>query len=422
MKKKITISIVIIFIVGGILYLNLSKKNEQNFVSVKTSVVEQGEIKSYLSTTATIKSKNSKDYYPLQGKVKKVNVKLGDKVTKGQVLVEYETQDLNSAVKQAQIQYDNAVLSKKILTNNNNDIKNKIADLNKQIADLDNKIAELDKQIKNIQESGSPQDKALLLDSKNPQNPIVIKQNVESSKAQLKATKDSLKPISDEQFKQADNSIELAKVALDSAKQNLSKVQDKIISDIDGVVTSLNITEGTSSIASAQPAITIQDVENLKAVMYVGKYDAGKIKEGQEAIIKSGDKEYKGKVSFIDPTAKKTVSATGTDTSLGVDIDILDKAQELKIDFDVDVDILLGQVDNALKIPAESIKTTKEDKTFVYVIEGDKAVEKEVKLGLQSDMEVQVLEGLNKGEKVILNPSETIKNGTLVKESSGDDK
>lgn len=166
MKKKITISIVIIFIVGGILYLNLSKKNEQNFVSVKTSVVEQGEIKSYLSTTATIKSKNSKDYYPLQGKVKKVNVKLGDKVTKGQVLVEYETQDLNSAVKQAQIQYDNAVLSKKILTNNNNDIKNKIADLNKQIADLDNKIAELDKQIKNIQESGSPQDKALLLDSK----------------------------------------------------------------------------------------------------------------------------------------------------------------------------------------------------------------------------------------------------------------
>lgn len=421
MKKKIIIWVIIIAVIGGLLSLKIFTKDKGNFVTVKTGAVEQGEIKSYLSTTAVIKSKNSKDYYPIQGKVKKVNVKLGDTVKKGQVLIEYEVQDLNAAVKQAQIQYDNALLSKKMLTNNNNDIKSKIADLDKQISDLDSKISELDKRIKDIQANGSPEDKALLLDTKNPLNPIVMKQTAETSKAQLKGTKDSLKPISKEQFKQADNAVELAKIALDSAKQNLSKMQDKITADIDGVVTALNVTEGSATMAGAQPAVTVQDVENLKAALSVGKYDADKIKAGQEAVIKSGDKEYKGKVSFVDPAAKKTVSPTGTETALGVEIDILDKAPDLKIDFDADIDILLGQVDNVLKVPAESIRTTKEEKTFIYVVEGDKAVEKEVKLGLQSDMEAQVAEGVKKGDKVILNPSENIKSGTFVKEASGDD-
>lgn len=401
MKKKVTIWIVIIAVVVGLISYRIAAKNKRNFVSVKTAAVQQGEIKSYLSTTATIKSKNSKDYYPLQGKVKKVNVKVGDTVKKGQVLVEYEVQDLNAAVKQAQIQYDNAVLTKQMYVNSNNEMKNKMADLDKQISDIDNQISAA---------------------QKNPEEAANLP-TLESKKAQLKQQRDALKlPFSNEQLKQADNAITLAKINLDSAKQNLSKSQDKITSDIDGVVTAVSVVEGATSMASAQPAVTVQDIDNLKAVMSVGKYDANKIQVGQEAVIKSGNKEYKGKVSFIEPAAKKTVSATGSETTLGVEIDILDRAEDLKIDFDADVDILLGQVSNVLKVPAESIRTTKEDKTFVYVVEGDKVAEREVKLGLQSDMEAQIVEGVKSGDRVILNPSENIKNGTLVRESSGDDK
>lgn len=399
MKKKVITWIIIVVVIGGLIGLRVSAKNKKSFVSVKTETVQQGEIKSYLSTTATIKSKNSKDYYPLQGKVEKVNVKVGDVVKKGQVLVEYEVQDLSLAVKQAQIQYDNAVLAKKAQVNSNTEMKNKMADLDKQIADLDKQIADA---------------------KKDPLLAATVPA-LETKKSGIKQQRDSLKvPVGTEQLKQADNSITLAKLNLDNAKKNLSKSQDKITADIDGVVTAVTAVEGATSMASAQPAVTVQDVENLKAVMSVGKYDANKVEVGQEAIIKSGASEYKGKVSFIDPAAKKTVSATGTETTLGVEIDILDKAEDLKIDFDADVDILLGQVTNAIKVPAESIRTTKEDKTFVYVVEGDKVVEKEVKLGLQSDMEAQVVEGVKANDKVILNPSESIKSGTVVKEASGD--
>ncbi|MCM8710710.1 efflux RND transporter periplasmic adaptor subunit [Clostridium sp. SYSU_GA19001] len=401
MKKKIIIWIIIIAVIGGIISLRVTAKNKGKVISVKTSTVQQGDIKSYLSTTATIKSKNSKDYYPLQGKVKKVNVKVGDVVKAGQVLVEYEITDPNIAVKQAQINYDNAVLTKQMYVNSNNEMKNKMADLDKQIADLENQIAAL---------------------KTNPEEAAKAAA-LETQKAQLKQQRDALKlPFTNEQLKQADNAISLAKINLDTAKQNLSKSQDKITASLDGVVTAVNVTEGAATVASSQAAVTVQDVDNLKAVMSVGKYDADKVQIGQEAIVKSGTKEYKGKVSFVDPAAKKTVSATGSETILGVEIDILDKPEGLKIDFDIDVDILLGSVTNVLKVPAESIRTTKEDKTFIYLIEGNKAVEKEVKLGLQSDMEAQVVEGVKNGDKVILNPSENIKSGTLVKEASGDDK
>lgn len=398
MKKKIIIYVVIAAtITSGLVFVN-SKKNKQAIVSVKTAQVSKGEVKSYLSTTATVKSKNSKDYYSLQGKVKKINVKVGDSVTKGQVLAEFDVTDPNIAVKQAQINYDNAVLTKQNQVNSNNEVKNNIADLEQQIADLDAQIAEA---------------------KKNPADVAKVSQ-LETQKTTLKTKKDSLKvPYSNEQLKQADNNVALQKINLDSANTNLSKSQNSIISDFDGVVTALNLVEGTTTTGSAQPAITIQDLNNLKVVMTVGKYDASKIQLGQEALIKNGTKEFKGKVSFIDPSAKKTVSATGSDTTLGVEIDIIEKPEGLRVDFDTDVDILLGQVNDVLKVPAESIRTNKEGKTYLFYMDGNKAVEKDVVLGLQSDMEAQIVEGISSGDKVILNPSTNMKSGELVKEAVG---
>lgn len=419
MKKKIIIWAIIIAVIGGFVFLRISAKNKNQYQSVKTAEVTQGDIKSYLSTTAIIKSKNSKDYYGLQGKVKKVNVKVGDSVKKGQVLISYDVQDLGAQVKQAQIQYDNAILSKQILVNGNNDITSKIADLDKQISDTDKQLADLDNQINTLKSSKNPVDLEKL---QSQDSPLAKKPTLTAKREQLKSARDSLKPVSSEQLKQSDNQIQIAKIALDTAKTALEKNQDSIVSDIDGVVTALNTAEGTTSMGAAQPAVSVQDLSSLKAVVSVGKFDANKIQLGQEAVIKSGDKKYKGKVSFMDPVAKKTVTPTGGDTTLGVEIDILDNPEGLKVDFDADVDILLGQVSNVVKVPAECVKTTKEGKSYVYVVEGDKAVEKSVKTGIQSDMEMQIMEGINKGEKVIPNPANTITNGVLVKDSLGSGK
>lgn len=382
MNKRIIVFLLIGVAAAGGLYFIIRSGRNQRLVEVKTTTVERGDIKSCLSTTATVKSQNYKEYYGLQAKVKGVNVKVGDKVTKGTVLIMYETQDLAAAVKQAQIQYDNAVLQRKDLINQNNTIKSKIDDL--------------DSQINSLQGSSDPQ--------------------AVSKLETLKQQRNALQPISDEKLKQADNGVALAKISLDSAKQKAAENKSSIIAEGDGVVTLVEAVEGAVT-NGMQPVVIVQDTENLQAIASLGKYDANKIKLGQEVIIKSGRSNYKGKVSFINPAATRVLSAAGGETTLGIKIDIIDKAPDLKIDFDVDVDILLGQLSNIIKVPAETIRNGKEGKNYIYIVENGIVREREVTIGLQSDMEVEIVSGAVPGERVILNPGASIHDGTVVKEA-----
>jgi HlyD family secretion protein len=412
MRKKMIIGVIVVALIGGAVFFRAERNNKNKYIEIKTAAVTKGDIKSYLSTTAVIKSKNSKEYFGQQMKIAKVNVKVGDSVKNGQELLTYDVSDINNSIKQAQIQYNNAVLSKQILSNNNRDIKSNIADMNKKIADIDKQIKDIDKQISDIKNNDNPLD-----DAKLPEL-IKAREGLIQTKEGYKKSKDSLKTIPTEQFKQADNSITLAKITLDSAKDKIADGKDSISADFDGIVTAVNVTEGGFG-NPAVAAIVVQDIEDLKAVLAVGKYDAPKIQLDQPAEIKSDSGIINGKVSFIDPVAKKTVGAAGTETTLSTEIDILDKPIGLKVDFDTDVNVLLGEKNNIIKVPAEVIKSDKNGRIFVYVVEGEQAVEKTVKLGLQSDMEVEVVEGLKIGDKVILNPVAAIKNGTLVKENTG---
>ncbi len=397
MKKKIIAYGLIVVIIAAGAFAVIKNKNKPKVLSVKTAAVKVGDIQSYLSTTAVVESKNSKDYYGLQAKVKKINFKVGDKVKKGDVLVTYEVQDLTSSVNQAQLQYDNSVLQRTDTYNQNTNINNKIADLNKQISDYDTTI-------KNLQKSTLPADAQKLTQA-------------QSAQATLKNQRDALSPFSSEKLKQADNSVSLAKITLDQAKQKSADNQSTLVSDMDGTVTAVNIEEGAVS-SGAQPAIVVQDINNLKATATLGKYDADRVSIGQAVNIISSSKTYAGKISYIDPIAKKSVSQAAGDTTLGVVIDITDTAANLKINFDVDVDILVAEAKGVMTIPSEALKTDKGNKNYVYVLDGNNVVhQKTVTVGIQSDNYIEIKDGIKTGDMVILNPSASITDGVLAKNS-----
>lgn len=384
MKKRFIVYSLIVLFIMSVGFLVVGRGKHQKMITVKTSVVDMGRIKAYLSTTGRVESQNKKEYYGRQSEVQKVNVKVGDRVKKGDILVTYNTQDLSGTVSQAEIQYNNAILQREDLYNQNTGIKNKINDL--------------DKQIRELEKSSNPTDLSKL--------------------ESLKQQKNSLSPISNEKLKQADNSVKLAKLSLNSAKENLARNKNTIAAENDGVVTEVNVVEGAMGNA-AQAAVVIQDTQNLKVVLSLGKFDAAKVRLGQEVVVNNGNNVYNGRVSFIEPAAKTTISAGGSETALGVEIDILDKSPDLKIDFDVDVDILVGQAQNVIKVPAESVKVEKGNRNLVYVLDGNTVHEKNITVGIQSDKEVEIKEGVNKGEKVILNPSNAIVEGVQASDSTG---
>ncbi|MHB1125414.1 MAG: efflux RND transporter periplasmic adaptor subunit [Bacillota bacterium] len=352
---------------------------------VKTAAVTRGDLKSYLSTNAVIKSKNMKSYVgTAQLPVRKVHVEVGDTVRKGQVMLEYDLYDMNTSMQQAKLQYDNALLQR-------NDLLN-------QKRHLDQTIGDLDQQIEELKESNNPADAVQL--------------------QALKQKREALQPISGNKIELADNAVSLAKLAYNSAASRYEKYKSGIVAGIDGVVTELYAAEG-AMLNPAQPAVVIQQLSDLKATVSLGKYDALKVKVGQEALLSYGERTYQGVVSFISPAAVKAVSMTGQEKSLEADIDIQDAQPGLVLDFDVNADILLGSVNDVLKIPVECIKYDKSEGGYVYKLVDGKAKLVKVKLGLQSDMEAQVLEGLSLGDTVILNPGISIEDGTPVRTNEG---
>ena len=380
----VIIAAVAVSVVTGKGPLGIFKSNGKGEI-VKTAIVKKNDVNAYLSTTAVIKSKYKNEYYSQQAKTVKVNVSVGDKVKDGKVLIVYEKQDTSTQVSLAQIQYNNAVLSRSELRNQNNDIKNQIKDLESQIKDL--KL------------SPDPTAQAKI-DS-------------------LKQQKASLKPISSQKFKQADNAIESARISLNSAKRNNSKNINQIISKSDGVVTELNAVVGSMG-SGAQIAVVVQDLTSLKAVVTLGKFDASKVQIGQSAKISIGKssstniiKTVSGTVSFIDPAAK--LSPTG-DATLGVEVDILEQTDALKIDFTADIDILTASATSAISIPSECIRYEKGGRALVYVVKDGVIEIREAQLGVVSETYTQILKGVIVGEKVVLNPTTVLVNGTQVAE------
>ena len=407
MKKKIIAIIVVIAVILLMARLTYLTKNKGKYVKVKTTTVSQGDIEVYLSTTASIKSQNVKEYYGPQSKVTKINVKVGDSVKSGDILATYETQDLNTQVSQAQIQYDNAVLQKKELNNQNSETNSSINDFNSKISNIDSQIQSINNQISQLNKTNTPTASAQV-DALSKQ-----KDSLATQKSTYMQQRDSLKPVSDEKFQEADNAIKTAQLNLNTAKQNLAKNVSSITCDTSGVVTAVNITEGSSG-TMQQPAIVVQDVDNLKASISISRYDAAKVKLNQSAIISNAGKKYNGMVTFIAPAAEASKTGNADDATLDVDITITDKSPDLKIGFSADADILLNEAKNVVKVPVECVKTDKTGKSVVYIVKDNKAVEKEVQVGVKSETEAQV-QGIDAGEKVILNPTNLIKNGTFVR-------
>ncbi|APQ96902.1 efflux RND transporter periplasmic adaptor subunit [Clostridium botulinum] len=352
MKKKTIIITGVVLLIGLFVILGIFKSKKNSNISVKTIKVTKGNVESYLSTTGNVVSKNKKEYFGGQAKVKKVNVKVGDKVKKGQSLLNFDMSELENDRQVAQMEYDNAISQKKALKSQKNSEQNK------------------------------------------------------------------MNSITNSQIEQVENAVRLAELKLESVNDKINE-SEETVADIDGIVTEVNAQAGGISTGQGQPLVVVENVDDLKVAVSLGKYDSTKVKKGMKAFVKNDDKKHEAKVDFIAPTAKKTVKEAGggNDTTLDCEIYLSkNNTKDLRIGFDVDVDILLGESKNVLKIPLESIKTDKYNKSHVYVVEEGKVKEKPVQLGTQSDMEAEIISGLKSGEKVILNPNASIKTGVSVQE------
>jgi len=247
-----------------------------------------------------------------------------------------------------------------------------------------------------------------------------------------------------------------AQAGLSQAQENLLKTT--VTAPTSGIISQLNVKRGERVVGTAQYAgtemLTIADMSRMEVRVDVSETDITKVKIGDTSLIETDayrNRKFTGVVSKIAVSAKTSVSATSTDQVTNYTVHILilpesyaDLAASLpkgkfpfKPGMSSSVEIQTNRQTDILSVPVNAVTTRewpdsvkKKDAAagksesirqlvFVYNAKTQKVTTKDVKTGLQDNTYLQITEGLNEGDEVVVAPygaiARTLSDKTTVK-------
>ena len=352
---------------GG--YVYFQPKNEVSYI---TEPVTRGTLSQTVSASGEISSSHLVDVgAQVSGQVKKMHVKIGDVVKKGDLIAEIDnvtqTNDLNT--RKAQLQSYQAQL---------------------ESAQVALKIA---------------QRKYKRYRSLAGEDAV--------SREEFEATEDAL-ATSRAKIKELQSSINQTKIAINTAEKDLGYT--RITSPADGTVVAIVVEEG-QTVNSSQTAPTIVQIADLATMtnkMQIAEGDATKVKAGQKisfTILSEPDTSRTGTLDSVDPgltTMSKGNYSRTTDTTESAvyyyaRATIPNDDGKLAIGMTTQNTIEIARAENVLMAPSIAVKQ-KDGKKMVRVLNAqNQTEEREVQTGMKDAMHTEIKSGVKEGEKVIIN-------------------
>ena len=209
----------------------------------------------------------------------------------------------------------------------------------------------------------------------------------------------------EEELIAAQNQLQIIKEGVSKSSGSVSNTLVK--ATISGMVLDVPVKEGGQVIESNtfNEGTTICSVANMGEMIFEGKLDeseVGKVQAGMEIILTIGaiDKaSFKAKLEYIAP---KGVTENGAIQFLIRASINKDNSAFLRAGYSANADIILDKKENVLVIP-ESTLQFEDEKPFVEVEMGNQKFEKRfIKTGLSDGINIQVIEGVKKGDKLKL--------------------
>jgi HlyD family secretion protein len=222
--------------------------------------------------------------------------------------------------------------------------------------------------------------------------------------------------ISDDSI--VENSAEVQK-ALSDLESLDSTIEDfSFISPIDGVVTEISIEEG-SVLGPGTPAVIIHDLDNLEIITNIDEVDLSYLSQNQEARIESDSfigKELTGYVTKIAPIIKKIGDSRVCEIRLELD----DDPEKLaRAGASCSIFITVEKKESVPAIPVEAY-FTEDGKKYVFLLkEGEFketfiTVKQEIETGILGIETLEVITGLNIGDKIAIIDSQVLIDGDEV--------
>jgi RND family efflux transporter MFP subunit len=324
---------------------------------VKVLKAARERITEKITYTGTLEALNKINITPeTGGKIARIHVEAGDRVAKGQLLAELETESIRLQVKQAEAG---------------------VAVSEAGYADALKNKERMDRLIKESAVSEQQREKVQLA--------------FDAAAAQLE---------------QARAALNLARHVLDQSlmKAPFSGVIASKNAEVGDVI---NPMMGGGYGGGASGVLTLVDYSTIKLAVAVSSEDIGRVRKGQEAVLRVGSlpgREFRGVVRVVnltaDPQSKK----------FGVEVHVPNPDAALRPGTFGDLVFEVQSHENALVVPQTAVL----EDSYVFVVEAGKAVRKNVALGIQNTTMVEILSGLAEGETVVVEGNFGLEEGAPV--------
>jgi HlyD family secretion protein len=406
MKKKtiglLALAVVVAASIGIVRY----RKRGPEGVKVETAPVERTTIVQTVTATGRIQPKTQVNISADVGaKITRLTVEEGDWVEQGQLLVELDRERYLAAVEVAEAALNAAVSNTEVAREN---------------------MVKAEKDYSRVEQ----------LHAGDLESQAALDANyaaAQACKAEYRASLDR---------------AEQARAALKQAKDDLSKTS--IYSPLSGTVSKLNKEQGEIALGSQFQEDVIMVVSNLagmEALVDVDENDIVLVGLDNNASIEVDalpDVDLRGTVTEIANSAKLTESGTANQkTEFEVKVAVTEPDPKLRPGMTASAEIVTQTKDEVLGIPIQcvAVRTPQQLKTgmvqdsgvdtavefrpdrdgfveLVFVVEDGRAAARQVVTGIQSESRIEILDGLDEGEQVVVGNyraiSKDLQHGSMV--------
>lgn len=365
----------------------------------------------------------------VSGEIIELTVQEGDSVVKGQLLVRIRPDNYQSLVDMQQAGVNQA--------------RANLAQARARLAQSKANFVQIEQ---NYERNKTLFDQKVISEAEFQQ----IKANYEAGKQEIASLVQSVRA--------AEFSVQNAQASLNDARENLNKTT--IYAPVSGTVSKLNVEQGERVVGTSQMAGTeimrIANLNNMEVRVNVNENDIIRVGMGDSVIVEvdsytSRDEKFRGIVTSIANTAKDAASLEAV-TEFEVRIRLLNEsyshladknARPFRPGMTASVDIITARKNNVLSVPLSAVTTRsntpakpegdkEEENTaeapaapagpveeVVFVHTPDNKVKSvKVKTGISDFENIEILSGLEEGQKVVSGPfravSKTLKDGAKV--------
>jgi HlyD family secretion protein len=232
----------------------------------------------------------------------------------------------------------------------------------------------------------------------------------------------------------AEYSVKSSEASLKEADENL--VKTTVYAPMSGTISSLSVELGErvvgANMMTGTEILRVADLNRMEVVVDVNENDIINVKLGDTAKIEVDaylDRDFKGVVTEIANSANTVGTTSDQVTNFEVRIFMLKESYDDLISennpspfrpgMSASVDIFTSRKAAVLTVPIQAVTTrtdttevnadgSEDIRTLVFVSDGNYALARDVKTGIQDNVNIEITSGLTEGEEIVVQPFSAI--------------